>query len=121
MRICVGARTNATLVIIDNEIPTLVDPSFDPGKGATYDSRNPGEVNAVAVRPDGKIVIGGNFLQFNGVARTGVARLNPDGSVDASFRSPVNFGGVIMLVQPDGKILFIYNFNANQGSYVPSL
>src|SRR5439155_21660116 len=62
---------------------------------------------------DGKVVIGGNFIQFNGAARTGVARLNPDGSVDVGFRAPyLGFSGFHrMLVQPDGKVLFFYYLN----------
>ena len=67
-------------------------------------------VNAVAVQPDGKILIGGYFTSVNGSAQSLVARLNADGSLDLSFNSPVmsnsNFGGVNALaLQPDGKIL----------------
>src|SRR5947207_757174 len=56
-----------------------VDTAFDPGAGADDD------INAVAIQPDGRIVIGGFFSQFNGVNRSGIVRLNPDGSLDASF------------------------------------
>ena len=56
-----------------------LDTSFNPGSGAN------GEVNDLALQPDGKIVIGGNFTQYNGVARERIARANPDGSLDTSF------------------------------------
>lgn len=42
-------------------------------------------VNVIAVQPDGKLMIGGDFTQFNGVTRNRVARLNSDGSLDTSF------------------------------------
>lgn len=42
-------------------------------------------VTAIAIQEDGKIVIGGHFAQVNGVARSRVARLNPDGTLDSSF------------------------------------
>ena len=53
---------------------------------ATADSLNPGiigQINALAVQPDGKIVIGGSFNtgQF-GPSRYNFARLNADGTID---------------------------------------
>jgi len=44
-----------------------------------------GDVFAVALQPNGRIVIGGEFTRVNGVARNNVARLNRDGSLDESF------------------------------------
>jgi uncharacterized delta-60 repeat protein len=41
--------------------------------------------HALARQPDGKILIGRPFNAANGVARNGVARLNPDGSLDETF------------------------------------
>lgn len=64
-------------------LPTgLLDSSFRIGQGAN------GSVHAVVIAPDGKILIGGNFTSVNNASRTRVARLNPDGSVDASFNLP---------------------------------
>ena len=59
-----------------------LDTSFNPGTGVGTNFR---QVLAVAVQPDGRIVIGGNFDGFNGTARQGIARVNADGSLDASF------------------------------------
>jgi hypothetical protein len=39
----------------------------------------------MVLQPDGKILIGGRFGHYNGVARNCLARLHPDGSLDASF------------------------------------
>lgn len=81
-----------------------VDPSFNPGTGAN------GSIHAVLAQPDGKIVVGGSFTSFNGVAREYLARLNADGSLDTSFVGP-DFGGtsgwlvVSLALQPDGKLL----------------
>ena len=44
-----------------------------------------GDVFSVSLQPNGKIVIGGDFTGINGVARSNVARLNRDGSLDESF------------------------------------
>lgn len=57
-----------------------LDTSFNPGSGAD------GAVNAILLLPgDDRIIIGGDFTSFNGTPRNGLARLNADGSVDASF------------------------------------
>ncbi len=45
----------------------------------------PTAVNVVLLAPDGRIYVGGNFLQVNGVNRRNLARLNADGSLDTSF------------------------------------
>src|SRR2546428_12691591 len=59
--------------------PGAVDLSFDPGTGV--DSL----VYSIAVQTDGKVLIGGDFTTFDGAARTNVARLNSNGSRDATF------------------------------------
>ena len=63
-------------------------------------------VTALAVQPDGKILVGGLFGQVNGVAENNFARLNADGSVDTTFVGP-GYGNVVnsVLLQPDGKVL----------------
>ncbi|PYK97616.1 MAG: hypothetical protein DME19_15725, partial [Verrucomicrobia bacterium] len=42
-------------------------------------------VQSMAVQPDGKVIVGGDFPEVNGVNRRGIARLNADGSIDTSF------------------------------------
>lgn len=42
----------------------------------------------MAVQDDGRIIIAGFFTKVNGVECEHLARLNPDGSVDATFRTP---------------------------------
>lgn len=67
-------------------------------------------VFAVALQPDGKILIGGFFRGYNGDAAAGdcVLRLNSDGTRDLSFNpggAGANFGLYAIAVQPDAKIL----------------
>lgn len=89
-----------------------LDTTFNPGAGAD------GLVYDVAVQADGKILLGGNFYAVNATNNYGVARLNPDGSVDGSFVSPIPFPApspippfqtpsvvYSLALQPDGKIL----------------
>jgi uncharacterized delta-60 repeat protein len=45
----------------------------------------PPVVDALAVQPDGRIVVVGDFEAVNGVSRTGLARLLADGTLDTRF------------------------------------
>ena len=66
-------------------------------------------LNAAALQSDGRILIAGNFNQVNGVARNYFARLNADGSLDASCLSEMaaNDGGSIESITclPGGEII----------------
>jgi uncharacterized delta-60 repeat protein len=75
-----------------------------------FDPNANGTVRTVVVQPDGKILLGGEFttLAPNGgpvVTRNHIARLNPDGTLDAAFDPNANNIVVSLVVQPDGKIL----------------
>jgi len=59
--------------------PGTLDTSFDLGQGAN------GQVLALATQSDGKIFVTGNFNEFAGVHRKGIARLNEDGSLNTNF------------------------------------
>lgn len=88
-----------------------LDATFDVGTGAL------GIVRAVAVQADGKVIIGGDFLRYNSVNRTRLARINPDGRMDTNFTAVVNASVNAVLIQPDGRILIGGSFtrvnNAN--------
>ena len=66
----------------------------------------PGIMDAI-IQPDGKFLITGFFQRIGGVARTNLARLNPDGTLDESFAPALSplFVLPLISVQGDGKIL----------------
>jgi len=73
-------------------------------------------VSSLATQSDGKIIIGGvNFNGVGGKYRGGFARLNPDGSLDTSFKAGVNGWVEGVALQADGKILVAGNFGQCQG------
>lgn len=82
-----------------------VDATFNAGTGAA--STSFAEINTVVALPSGKFLIAGSFDSYNGNAVNGLARLNADGSFDASFSTPLSPDSYVInvLVQPDGKIL----------------
>src|SRR5439155_1358076 len=76
-------------------------------------------VFAFAVQPDGKVLIGGHFYTVNGAARGKVARLNADGTTDATFMNGVsgaNYGVSSIALQSDGKVLIGGGFTTVNGA-----
>ncbi len=86
-----------------------IDASFNPGTGFT--GGTPPSVRAIALQPDGKILVGGLFTEYNGVARNRIVRLNADGTLDTSFDPGTGTSTTAshyinsIVLQPDGKIL----------------
>ncbi len=74
-----------------------MDASFAPDPNGT--------IGAIALQPDGKILVGGGLTEIGGVPRSKLARLNEDGSVDASFAPNPDNWALSLVVQPDGRIL----------------
>jgi uncharacterized delta-60 repeat protein len=75
--------------------------AFGAGEGVN------GEVFAVLVQPDGKIVIGGRFSAINGIARNNIARLNADGTLDRDFAEQEGVNGQVnaLVLLPSGDIV----------------
>jgi uncharacterized delta-60 repeat protein len=72
-------------------------------------------VNKIALAPDGKIVVGGEFSQ----PRPNVARFNPDDTLDTTFNPTTGSNGYLVnkvIVQPNGKILVAGNFSTFNGT-----
>lgn len=90
-----------------------LDASFDPGAN--------GAVAALLVQPDGKILAGGGFTKLGGggtgtTTRTGIGRLNADGSLDLSFNPGTNGSVIEFALQADGAILVGGGFTQLGGS-----
>ncbi len=66
---------------------------------------------ATAIQPDGKILIGGSFANVLGLARSNIARLNADGTLDLAFDPNANGTVYTIALQTDGKILVGGDFN----------
>ncbi|HEX6289423.1 MAG TPA: delta-60 repeat domain-containing protein [Herpetosiphonaceae bacterium] len=100
-----GSRTVHAAVVV-------VDPTFNPGSGAND------RVLALALQPDGKVLLGGMFTSVGGTARTRIARLNADGTLDTSFNpgSGANSAVWALALQPDGKVLLGGDFWAINGT-----
>lgn len=88
--------------------PKIARYNADGSVDASFNAFSPGyidgDVKAIAIQTDGKILIGGSFTYFGGVNKQGIARLNADGSRDTTFNGDANFWVNSIVVQTDGKI-----------------
>jgi uncharacterized delta-60 repeat protein len=71
----------------------------------TFDPEANGNVLALVVQADGKIVAGGGFTKLGGLTRISVGRLNPDGSLDPTFDPGASDIVNSLALQTDGRIL----------------
>ncbi len=78
-----------------------LDTNFNTGLGVN------GTVSALALQPDGRVIIGGSFNFVNSTNRNNIARLNADGSLDTTFDPGIGPNGTVnaMALQMDGKIV----------------
>lgn len=86
-----------------------LDGSYNPNLRATGLS-----TTALAVQPDDKVLVAGQFTTVGDVNRPGLARLNADGSLDATFNpGPLGPNTPVraFAIQPDGKILIGGDFD----------
>ena len=90
-----------------------LDGGFDPGvTGPAFSA-----VEDIALQSDGRIVIGGSFTGVAGSSRVGLARLNPDGSLDTGFTADLDANQDVygLRVLPDDAILIGGTFNTVGG------
>lgn len=97
------------------EVPVWIldnDEAGAPGRAVNW------QIQALAVQPDGKILIGGGFNQVNTIGQVGIARLNADGSTDTGFSTGGDLNNWVenIALQPDGKILIAGSFTTIKGT-----
>jgi uncharacterized delta-60 repeat protein len=101
-RVVVLSVTALITLCADVAVAQTVVDGFDPGVN--------NEIHAIALQPDGKIVVGGVFTKLGGgglgtTTRNYIGRLNTDGSLDTGFNPGANGRVGALTVQGDGKIL----------------
>lgn len=119
-KILIGGQFNSYNGVNSRGITRLntdgtVDVTFLSGTGIGFF----GEVYSIVVQADGKILVGGNFFEYNGVNVDGVIRLLPNGLIDPSFKlfynntSPLTWVNKILLLS-NQKIIVVGSFNTYQ-------
>ena len=107
-----GTDAGRILRLLENG---AVDPDFDAGSGAN------GEIKAIEILPDQRILLGGQFTSFDGTATRGLVLLLPNGSVDGTFVSGFSSDGFSVGVTcleslPGGAIMVGGYFTRYAGS-----
>ena len=110
---------------------TALDPTFGTGGLVVASGTSPLLTSAVAVQPDGKLVIAGTSLVSGAGNELAVRRYNADGTLDATFdadgQTPGEFRDLLsngripigtpppsqVVIQPDGKIVVAAVLDAN--------
>lgn len=118
----VGEMQSMVVAIVDDEEGAeIVDREFRP--------EIPGSVQRIVAQPDGRIVVGGNFFQVQGVQCQDFCRLLPDGGLDPGFQSHIDVGrhsshsspwGTLS-VDELGRILIAGAYLGLDGHYRPGL
>ncbi len=99
-----GSRSHLARLFADGSL----DPTFfSSGSGVSS------TIYCMALQADGRIVIGGDFTTVTGIARTRVARLNSNGTVDGTFvpTNTINVSVLALAVQSDGKVIIGGSFS----------
>ena len=107
-----GVPSAAVVRLVDNDRIGSVDSEFSSAFGAA------GSVGAVAVQPDGRVLVTGNFTSFGGTNINRLARLGTNGLLDATFAVGLgldNFGYALG-IQADGKVLVGGSFTRVNGA-----
>ena len=121
-KILIGGRFSAVNGIARGNIARLnedgtLDRAFAEGPAQGVN----GQVNALAIQPDGGIIVGGIFTQAGESETLNIARYQSDGSIDQSFGGAdaaergANGNVYALAVQADGKIIVGGNFDAMFG------
>lgn len=105
-----------------------LDTTFDPGTGATgpvfpFVQSDIPFVWGIAPQSDGHIVICGGFTNYNGTFRKCVARINSNGSLDATFDSGAGCDNWVKscYVLPGGRVMLAGWFQNYDNQYNPRI
>ncbi|MBE7443253.1 MAG: hypothetical protein HS119_12470 [Flavobacteriales bacterium] len=97
-----------------------IDNTFNIGTGFNTFA----EVRNIQIQADGKILVVGEFTSYNGTSRSGIVRINTNGSIDTSFNPGTGASGVSstgvydLAIQSDGKIIIVGSFFSYNGTNI---
>jgi uncharacterized delta-60 repeat protein len=86
-----------------------------------------GSINAIALQPDGKVIIGGDFNNVGGISRNRIARFNSDGTLDLTFAVGTGFNNsvnALAVLPSNGKVIvggYFTSYNGTNRSYLVRL
>ncbi len=91
----------------------VIDGAFTVGSGVS------GVVNSIAIQQDSKVLIGGSFSSYNGLAVNNFARIDTNGVLDGMFATSGGAGSAVntIAIQSDKKIVLGGSFTTYAGVF----
>lgn len=123
-KILVGGRftkyKNKTHIGIIRLLPNGdVDSTFVTGTGinTAFPSTGLSFLHSINMQSDGKIILVGNFKNYNGNSKNGIVRILPNGRNDSTFQLGSGFDNFVydVIIQSDGKIVTTGRFTTYRG------
>lgn len=75
------------------DIAGNIDPTFPAANNGNSSAAN-GTIRTICRQPDGRMIIAGGFTSYNGIPRSGIARIERDGSLDLTFTPQGTASGI---------------------------
>lgn len=122
-----GAVTGLAAQVADNKILVLMAGSgvrnvlsrlnADGSPDAAFTAVNAGAdvISGFTLQADGRIIVAGAFTTIGGSNIARLARLNPTGTIDATFNPAPNGRVTAVALQPDGRVMIGGGFNSVGG------
>ncbi|MFO1514188.1 MAG: delta-60 repeat domain-containing protein [Verrucomicrobiota bacterium] len=98
-----------------------LDLSYDPGTGGGSPGGSGKRTLCLYPQPNGQVIVGGDFTTFQGAAHSKIARLNSNGSLDATFNANADSTVRDVLVLPNGQIMMCGQFTTVNGTGINRL
>jgi len=107
----IAAPATVNINLLDDDRPGAFDITFNDSSGPNDN------VFALAVRPDGRVLVGGGFARINDDIPAGIAQFTAEGSLDAGFNPGIGVSGTVYALglQADGKVVLGGAFTAVTG------
>lgn len=98
-----------------------MDMTFNPNTTSSVGANS--IIRHIHLQSDGKMIISGSFTSYNGTSRNRIARVNANGSLDASFNpgSGANSSVLSSIALANGKVLLTGQFTSYNGIAVNRL
>jgi gliding motility-associated-like protein/uncharacterized delta-60 repeat protein len=81
----IEVQADGKILIVSNNIVSRLNPDGTGDLSFSVGFEGVNAIRDLAIQPDGKIIIAGNFSGLDGVPHFGVARIHPDGTLDNTF------------------------------------
>ena len=120
-----GLSPKAATEITPSQIQHLARLNADGTIDGEFNSNVYGNVTAIAVQPDGSIVVGGGFSTVSArgtssATRNFLARFDPDGALDQNFNPSFNSNISAIAFHANGKLIVVGSFTRAQPPGAPT-